>query len=116
MQDYRKLKVWQRAMDLTVKVYRHTGSFPKEERFGLVDQIRRAIVSVSLNIAEGCGTSTGVGLRRYLKIALGSLYESKTGLELALRLGFSEEKIVSQLLQEADEIAAMIGGLMKRTK
>ncbi|MBI4034934.1 MAG: four helix bundle protein [Candidatus Chisholmbacteria bacterium] len=116
MQDYRKLQIWQRSMDFAVKIYRFTAPFPSEERFGLVNQIRRSASSICLNIAEGCGGNSSVVLGRYLKIALGSLYETKTGLELSIRLNFGKKQNAELLLAEAEEIGAMLASFLKRTK
>ena len=100
-------------MDLVVEVYHLTQTFPPSEQFGLIDQLRRAAVSISLNIAEGAGSGTDPEFRRFLPMALRSCYEVMTGLEISRRLGHCTDQRVNALLQEADEIAAMIVGLSK---
>ena len=87
MHKFRELKVWQRAMDLVVEVYHLTQTFPSSEQFGLISQLRRAAVSISLNIAEGAGGGTDPEFRRFLRMALRSCYEVMTGLEIGRRLG-----------------------------
>ncbi len=113
MHKSRELKVWQRSMDLTVEVYHLTQTFPSSEQFGLISQLRRAAVSISLNIAEGAGSGTNPEFQRFLRMALRSSYEVMTGLEIGCRLGYCDDQRMNILLQEADEIAAMIVGLSK---
>jgi hypothetical protein len=72
MRDYRKLKIWERAHKITLKIYQVTRSFPSDERYGLVSQMRRAAVSVPTNIAEGYGRCSDVELGRFLEIAYAS--------------------------------------------
>lgn len=111
--NFRKLKVYQRAIEFTVEIYKLSKTFPKEELYGLTSQIRRAVTSVSLNIAEGSGSSSGKEFKRFLEIALRSDYEVMTCLEIALKLSYCEEKDYDRLIIEADEIAAMITGFSK---
>jgi four helix bundle protein len=82
-QDMHDLTVWQRAIDLTVCIYRLTKEFPKEEIYGLVSQLRRASVSVASNIAEGRGPLNAAEFRQFLGVALGSTFEIKTQLIVA---------------------------------
>jgi four helix bundle protein len=87
MQDYRSLRVWQDSRDLALAIYQATSMFPSDERFGLVAQMRRASVSVSSNIAEGCSRSGPRDVARSREIALGSAIELEVQLDLAVRLG-----------------------------
>jgi len=84
--DYRDLRVWQRAMDLIIEMYRWTSDMPPEERFGLTSQIRRATVSVASNIAEGYGRGTRPDYIRCLRLARGSLCEVDTQAQAITRL------------------------------
>ncbi|HUH61590.1 MAG TPA: four helix bundle protein, partial [Terracidiphilus sp.] len=86
-QSFRDLHVWQRAMQLTVAIYRLTKDFPKEEQFGWTSQIRRSAISIPSNIAEGQGRSTNGEFRQFLSIARGSNCELQTQLEIARALG-----------------------------
>lgn len=95
--NYEKLEIWQEAMDLTKEVYKITQKFPSEEKFGLVDQIRRAIVSVALNIAEGQGRGTKPEFRRFLQMALGSLNETSTLLTLSSELSIVSQETITPL-------------------
>jgi four helix bundle protein len=86
--NFRSLKIWQIAMDIAEAVYKLSADFPKTEIYGLVSQMRRAAVSVSSNISEGCGRQTNAQFSYFLNIAQGSLFELETQLLLAIRLGF----------------------------
>jgi four helix bundle protein len=86
--SYRDLKVWQKAMDLAVDIYAATANFPAEERFGIVQQMRRAAVSIPSNIAEGYGRRTARQRYNFLENSLGSTFELETQTELSSRLGF----------------------------
>jgi len=83
MKDFRDLKVWHKAHELTLAVYKATGDFPKEELYGLTSQIRRCSVSIAANIAEGCGKCGGAEFNRYLLMASGSASELDYHLLLA---------------------------------
>ena len=85
-QDYHDLVVWQKAFDLTVSIYQLTRSFPKEETYGLVSQMRRASVSIASNIAEGRGRLNAKEFRQFLGLAQGSVFELQTQLLVARRL------------------------------
>ena len=87
VESYRDLKVWQRAIEMTLGIYRATTGFPKEELFGLTSQIRRAGVSVASNIAEGYGRSSRGEYKQFLGMARGSNLEVQTQLFIATELG-----------------------------
>lgn len=111
---FRELRVWQRSVEYVVNIYKLTGTFPSNERFGLTDQLRRASVSVVLNIAEGCGAGTNLEFIRFLRMAQRSAYEVIAALEIALRLKLVDQNTLNQLTAEADELCAMIYGLIKK--
>ena len=114
VKSFRDLEVWKKAMDFAVHVYKVQRSFPETERFGLADQLRRAVVSIPSNIAEGRGRGSAKDFVRFLYQAQGSLNEVFTQLELACRLG-----IVSHgtgLYDEATEIARMLSSMIKRLR
>jgi four helix bundle protein len=114
LHNFRKLKVYEKAIDFAVLIYKQTKSFPREEQFGLTNQLRRAATSISLNIAEGSGNKSNKEFQRFLEIALRSNYEVMTCLELALRLNYCSKEDYKTLIAESDEIAAMIVGLSKQ--
>ncbi|MBQ0115068.1 MAG: four helix bundle protein [Bacteroidales bacterium] len=88
MRDYKHLEIWQRGINLTIQIYDLTKEFPSEERFGLTSQLRRAVSSIPINIAEGCGRDTLKDFAHFLQIALGSLFEVESELIIAQKLGY----------------------------
>jgi four helix bundle protein len=114
MHNYKELLVWQKAMDLVVKVYELTRSFPKDELFGLTSQLRRAAVSVALNIAEGAGCESDLEFARFLDISLRSTYETVTALQISARLKYCKQEVANQLIADAEEIARMTTGLIRK--
>lgn len=116
MQTYRDLIVWQKAMNLVLKLYTETKIWPKEEVYGLTSQIRRSAVSVPSNIAEGYGRNSTGDYIRFLQIASGSLYEFQTQLEISFQLGYlSEEKYIEINLLSI-EIEKMLSSLLSKVK
>ncbi len=107
-QDFRDLVVWQRAIELTVCIYQLTRSFPKDEVYGLVSQMRRASVSVASNIAEGRGRLGPAEFRQFLGLAHGSTCEVRTQLVIAKRLGMGEPSALEQAEFLAEEISKML--------
>jgi four helix bundle protein len=111
MRPHEKLAAWSKAVDFVVAIYKATESFPKEEKFGLTPQIRRAAVSIPANIAEGAGRKSSKEFAHFLSNAQGSASEVETELLIARRLGFMEEGNYSKLHASLDEIGRMITGL-----
>ena len=105
--------MYQGAIEFAIEIYKLSKTFPREELYGLTSQIRRAVTSISLNIAEGSGNNSEKEFRRFLEIALRSDYEVMTCLEIAVRLNYCVRKDFDRLVVEADEIAAMITGFSK---
>lgn len=113
MASYRELIAWQKAMVLAERVYDITRSFPADERFGLTNQLRRASVSVASNIAEGHGRQSKADFTRFLRIALGSVREIETQLILAERLEMADQGQLKNIIQDAEEVARLIFGLIR---
>lgn len=113
MQDFRNLKVWQKSHGLTLAVYRATQKFPRDEMFALTQQLRRAAVSVSSNIAEGCGRSSNADFARFLWMANGSVKEVDYQLLLANDLGYLDPPIYAELMAILDEVKRMLASLIK---
>lgn len=113
---FRKLTVWQRSIEFVTFIYQLTSIFPKEEKYGLIDQIRRASISISLNIAEGSGAGSDPEFRRFLRISQRSCYEVIAALEIAINLKFSDKATLNKAIIDVDELSAMIGGLIKSLK
>jgi four helix bundle protein len=111
--SYRDLVVWRKSIDLAEKVYGVTRNFPKEETYGLIQQARRAAVSVSANIAEGQGRNGRKEFIQFVGIARGSLTELQTHLVLAGKLGYLHETILEKILVDSEEVYKMLNGLKK---
>jgi four helix bundle protein len=109
--NYRDLIAWQKAMDLVEVVYKVTGLFPKDEIYGLTNQLRRAVVSIPSNIAEGQGRSSSNDFRRFLAISHGSLREAETQILIAKRLNYLTESQSERLMALAGEVGRLINGL-----
>ena len=112
-QNYRDLIAWQRAMDLVEAVYKASKGWPKEEQYGLTNQVRRAAVAVPSNIAEGQGRRSPGDFLRFLSIAHGSLREVETQVSIAGRLEFLNQAHVDALLDDAAEVGRLLQGLMR---
>jgi four helix bundle protein len=109
---FQDLVVWQKSMDLVTEIYRLTRSFPKEEIFGLVSQLRRAAVSVPSNIAEGQGRLTEKEFRQFLGNARGSLSEVETQILIAKNLGYLDETNLNSILSIISEVGRVLNGLL----
>jgi len=116
MHDFKKLKVWQKARQLVKDIYEVTKNFPKEENYGLTSQIRRCVISVPSNIAEGCGRSKKNDICRFLDIAQGSCFELETQVILSFDLDYISEDDVKVLWNKIDEVQKMIDGFSKSLK
>ena len=109
--SYRDLVAWQKSIRWVAEIYRVTKEFPKDERFGLTSQLRRAAVSVPSNIAEGQARLSAADFRRFLGQARGSLVEVETQLEIAKQLGYLEPSAVKSLTEQTSEVARILNGL-----
>ena len=109
--SFEKLKVWQEAKKLVVDVYHLLDNFPKFEKYALCDQIRRAIVSVPSNIAEGSGRRSLKEQIHFLEISYGSLMETYNQLRIAIDLTYITEESVEAIKPSIDAVAKMINGL-----
>ena len=112
-QNFRDLVVWQRAVDLVVDVYRATKAWPKEELYGLTNQVRRAAVSIPANVAEGQGRNSPNEFLHHLGIAYGSLCELETHLIIAQRLGYLDSEALTTLTAHSTHVARPLNGLMR---
>jgi four helix bundle protein len=106
MHNLKELKIWHKAIDLSMEIYRLTAHFPKEEKYGLISQIRRSAVSVPSNIAEGAGRNSDNEFIHFLGISNGSSYELQTQLIISKNLGLIETG-VDQVLDQIDQIQKM---------
>lgn len=113
MNNYKELKVWQKSVDLAVKIFEVTQDFPKEELYGLTSQIRRSAVSIASNIAEGAGRNTNKDFNNFLGISYASACELETQLIIANRAKFLESKQLDLIQAEIKEIQKMNWSLKK---
>lgn len=111
MRSFRELKVWQKAFELCGYIYNLTRAFPKEEKFALVDQVRRAAVSVVVNIAEGHHRATAKDYQSFLTIALGSLAELETLIEIAKSQHYVGDSQYQKTLEKITEVSKMLFSL-----
>ncbi len=111
--DFRELKVWQKAMELTVEVYSIAKLLPREETFALSDQMRRSVVSIPSNIAEGQGRDSKKDFIRFLSVARGSLRELSTQLEICERVHYLTIEQTSRANRLIEEVDKMLNALSK---
>src|ERR1700691_2592528 len=116
MRNYKDLRVWAEAHELTLAVYKATQVFPKEERLGLISQVRRASASIAANLAEGCGRRSDGEMARFVQIAMGSGAELSYHLLLARDLGLMRTAEYEVLTANIDEIMRMLSGLSAKLK
>jgi four helix bundle protein len=114
--NLKELKIWNKAIDLTVDVYKATASFPSEEKYGLISQSPRAAVSIPSNIAEGAGRNSNKEFANFLGIANGSSYELQTQLVISNKLELLKDDLLDNLLQQIDELQKMNFAFQKRLK
>lgn len=108
MHRFKELKIWQKSRELVKEIYQATDVLPKTENFGLTSQIRRCVVSIPANIAEGCGRNTNAELNRFLDIAEGSAFELETLIILSTDLKYLNDDSSKLLLSAIDEVQRMI--------
>jgi four helix bundle protein len=113
MQDFRNLDVWQKAHTLTISIYTVTKTFPDDERFGLVSQLRRSCASIGANLAEGCGRGTDADFSRHVQISMGSACEAEYHLLLAKDLHYLPDEKHLALQEEISRIKRMLTSLLK---
>ncbi|MCL5291334.1 MAG: four helix bundle protein [Actinobacteria bacterium] len=114
MNDFKNLKVWERAHKLALSVHKETAQFPKEEQFGLTSQMRRAAYSIPTNIAEGCGRGGDNEFSRFLRIARGSAKELEYQTLLAYELGYLGLDQYEHLSADNEEVQRMLRSLLKK--
>jgi four helix bundle protein len=113
MGDYQSLKVWEKAHEITLRVYQITTCFPDAERYGLTSQLRRAASSIPANIAEGCGRNSDAELARFCRIALGSANELSYHLLLARDLGYLSQEDHFHSSDEVERLRRMLATFVR---
>jgi four helix bundle protein len=114
VQDFRKLRVWQESIELAAAVYELTALLPDSERYGLRAQMRSSAISVSSNIAEGCGRPTRRDMARFLGIAIGSICELESQLYVLVRLKLVDEAWIESLVARTDRCKRQLISLYRR--
>ena len=116
MKNFKELIVWKKAHQHALLIYKYTETFPKEEQFGIISQIRRAAVSIPANIAEGCGKSTQKDFANYLQISLGSAQEAEYLSLLSFELGYLRDDQHKDCMAMVNEVKAMLISLIKKVR
>lgn len=114
MRKYKDLKIWIRSVDLATEMYELISKFLAEEKFGLISKMRRCSISISSNIAEGTGRSSGKEFKRFLDISYGSLYKLQTQLIISNNLRFVDDELFEKVEREIIEIQKMVFTYAKR--
>lgn len=113
MHRYKNLLVWQKAVDMATEVYKMTASYPHEEKYGLISQIHRSVVSISSNIAEGAGRGSDSEFKYFLNVAYGSIYELETQLIISNNLHYLNTNNFEALSIQIDELQKMLYKLIQ---
>ena len=116
MKNFRDLLVWEKAHQLTMRIYEATSTYPADERFGLVSQIRRSASSVPTNIAEGCGRHSDKDFARFLQISMGSASELEYQLLLSHDLHYLQTEPYDEMTNAVQEVKRMLTSLIKKLK
>ena len=116
MKDFRQLAVWKKAHQFALMIYEATTDFPRDERYGLTSQLRRASASIPTNIAEGCGRFTDPDFARFLQVAMGSASETEYQILLARDLSYLPMHDYDRLQESVEEIKRMLASLLKTVR
>jgi four helix bundle protein len=116
MRDFRQLRVWEDAHQLTLEIYKITKQFPKEELFALTNQLRRASASIPSNIAEGCGRGSNKDYAHFLQMAIGSAYEIDYQLLLAKDLDYIDAQNYSLTNKKIDALKRQLAALLQKVR
>ncbi len=116
MRNFRKLKIWQQGIEIVKEVYKLSQKLPSEEKFGIKSQITRAAISVPSNIAEGSSRNSEIEFKRFLEIAMGSLFEVETQLIIVEQLGFIKSEDLKSIFEMIALEGKMINGLINTIK
>lgn len=116
MSTFRDLKMWQKSMDLVTVIYEVSNRFPKDETFGLTSQLRKSAISVPSNIAEGYGRKGKKDYLRFLNIAMGSLFELQTQIEISKNLGYIKEPTFEKIWDDSREVERMLSSYTRKVE
>jgi len=110
MKNFKQLKIWQKGFDITIKTFKLTSDFPKEERFGLSSQMTKSAVSIPSNIAEGSSRRSEKDYSRFIEISLGSSYELETQVLIAKAINYGQREMCKELLNDLEQEQKMLIG------
>ena len=113
MRNFRELKIWQHGIAIAIKTYRVTETFPKEDKFSIVQQMNRAGISIPSNIAEGCSRKSEKDYYRFIEIALGSAFELETQVVIAEQLKKGDPQLLQELKSALVEEQKMLTGFQQ---
>lgn len=113
MYQFEKLDVWKETLVAISEIYEIAKRFPDSEKYALTSQLKRSVTSIALNIAEGRGSGNDKEFKRFLKIAISSLFETVANLKIAEKLGYVGEKDISDILAKLDQVGAKLKALIK---
>lgn len=116
MKTYRDLLIWQKSVNLVIELYQFTAKYPDEEKYGLTSQIRRSAMSIPSNIAEGYGRNSDGEFKRFMDIAMASLFELQTQIEISFRLKYLTKEAYDDLYENSREIERMMSSFIKSLK
>ena len=116
MRDFRKYEIWQNGIDIAVKIYDVCDKFPKFEIYALADQLRRASVSISSNIAEGASRTSSAEFAHYLEISIGSAFEVETQLQIAKKRKYITEEVYNEIVKELQSEERQINTFISKLK
>jgi len=114
MRNFKELKIWQKGFQIAVNCFKLTGSFPKEEKYGITSQITKAAVSIPSNITEGSSRSSEKDYNRFIEISLGSTFELETQLLIAEAVNYGDKQLRSEILKDIDEEQKMLISFMNK--
>jgi four helix bundle protein len=113
MHNFKELKVWNKSVELSLEIYKMSMTFPSEEKFGLISQVRRCSISIPSNIAEGSGRKTAKDFHSFLSNALASSFELETQLIIVFRLNIIDDQQFEKIISLVQEVQKMITGLQR---
>ena len=116
MPNFQQLDVYKVSQEYIKEIYQVTKDFPKDEKFGIIDQIRRAVISISANVAEGCGRYHSKDFTQFLRVARGSCYEVVALLDTSLNLEYLDKQAYNELNIKAERINKMLSALINSIK
>lgn len=114
MQDYKKLKIWEISRDLSVEIYQLTNKFPRHEKFGVTNQIRRSSTSIPANITEGAGKVTQKDFAKYVSNSIGSINELETFLSISNKLNYLEDSELNEFEEKYEHLKRMLINFIKK--